>query len=79
MGLRLFVVFALCILGAYQVSVASLTGGVDWPGRGSAHVMWAEHPVLFVAAVISWLVIAVVVGWVTVQGFKRVRWLVKNR
>jgi hypothetical protein len=79
MILRLLAVLGLVLIGAGQVIGALLSGGVDWPGRGNTHLTWANHPVFFVAAVLGWLLITVVLGRVSINGTKRCIWLVRHR
>jgi len=78
MAARLFAVFALCVLGAYQIVNSLLTGGIDWPGRGLTRVTWDAHPIFFVAAVAGWLIVTVVMAQISVRGSKRVLWLFKH-
>lgn len=75
---RFLFMLGLCVLGVYQIVKALLTGGSGWPGRGTTHVTWASHPILFVAAVAGWLLITVVMAQISIRGSKRVLWLLKH-
>jgi hypothetical protein len=78
MGLALLFVFAVFLLGAWQLADAFLTGGIDWPGRGPDHFKWNEHPGWFVGAVIGWCIIESILAFCLIRGSKRFLWLLRH-